>query len=245
MTTAELDPDDYCSGDEEEDVDDLRMDGLKAIFGPQVTDIVSSPRDLLARWDDLVRAYDLDGTGDGVPDENHQAHCDEYFAHVEAALRATCRADVRDSIAVPEEFRELAKHVGALTGPGFAEEYKSRYQASFWSGPWCGPHAADGVAEKARTPAQLGDEYNAFWEYAGGWEPGCGYDCGFAVVYCRRRTGEGGPWVWRYEANDPMDPADFDTIPELLEWYAGYRETRVPDAAEWTGEDFFRGELEF
>ncbi|KAF6832420.1 hypothetical protein CMUS01_06946 [Colletotrichum musicola] len=248
ITTAELDPDDYCSGDEEEDVSELRMEGLMAIFDRRLTDFISTPAELLDHWDELVARYDLDGTG-GVVDEEHLTHCEEYFTHLEAALEATCREDVRDDIAVPEEFRELAKHVRGLTGPGFTEEYKSRYQALFWPGPNYGQHAAKRVAGTARTPAQLGDEFNAFWEYAGGWEPGCGYDCFFSVVYCRRRAEPGrettGPWVWRYESNDPMDPGGFDTIPELLEWYAGYRERGVPDVGEFTGEDFFRGGLEF
>lgn len=247
VTTAEPDPGDYCSGDEEEDVNELRMEGLMGIFDRRLADLISTPAELLDRWDELVSMYDLDGTG-GVADEHHVRHCEEYFSHVEHALKATCREDVRDSIAIPSEFRELARHVRGLTGPGFTEEYKSRYQALFWPGPDFGQHAAKRVAETVRTPKQLGDEYDAFWEYAGGWEPGCGCDCFFAVAYCRRRPGPGreaGPWVWRYESNDPADPAGFDTIPELLEWYAGYRERRVPDVGEWTGENFLRGELGF
>ncbi|WYZ38344.1 hypothetical protein EsH8_III_000258 [Colletotrichum jinshuiense] len=229
----------------DQDVNELRLEALDPIFDTRLGEFVSTPGEILTRWDELCSVYDLDGTA-GRPSEEDAALCEEYFSHMEKALRGSCLEEVRGSISFPEEFRVLAKHVNCLTGPGLTE-HKSRYQACFWLGPHAPPYMEEYIAKRVKTPEWLDGNMDGGWEYAAGWQTGGGCEDYFYIVYCRRAArpdnGSPEPWAWRYVSNDAMDFGVFDTIPELLAWYSGYRESKVPDASSMTGYDILMGDV--
>ncbi|KAJ0339371.1 hypothetical protein COL922a_004482 [Colletotrichum nupharicola] len=129
----EGDDEEYDEGNE--DINDLRIQSLWPMCDTRLGTFVSTPAQILTRWDELCSIYDMDGTGGGVPSDEGKAHLEDYFLAMEKGLKRSCREEVRETIKFPEEFRLLAKQVGALTGPGMTE-HKSQYQAWFWTGPY-------------------------------------------------------------------------------------------------------------
>ncbi|OHW98272.1 hypothetical protein CSPAE12_03054, partial [Colletotrichum incanum] len=226
IATTEPNPDDL---EEDEDINELRIQSLESIFDLRLKDFVSTPGNVPTRWDELVSVYDLDGTK-GHPPKADRAHREKQFSLLDEALKRVCLEEVRESIAVPEEFRILAEHVETLSAPGLGVELKSRYQAYFC----LGSAMMKRLPRCQRLPRR--------WECAAGWEPGYGYECYFYVVYCRL-SGSSEPWAWRYISMDPMNVGMFDTIPELLAWYCRYREKPVPEASGLRGEDFLNGDV--
>ncbi|KZL79781.1 methyltransferase domain-containing protein [Colletotrichum incanum] len=107
-------PDDL---EEDEDINELRIQSLESIFDLRLKDFVSTPGNVPTRWDELVSVYDLDGTK-GHPPKADRAHREKQFSLLDEALKRVCLEEVRESIAVPEEFRILAEHVETLSAPG-------------------------------------------------------------------------------------------------------------------------------
>ncbi|KAH0429764.1 hypothetical protein CcaCcLH18_08187 [Colletotrichum camelliae] len=241
----EGDDEGYDEGDE--DINDLRIQSLWPIFDNRLGTFVSTPAQVLTRWDELCSIYDMDGTG-GRPSEEKKAHLEDYFLAMEQGLKRSCREEVRETIKFPEEFRLLAKQVRGLTGPGMTEA-KSRYQASFWTGPYI-PVTAETdnhLSGDIKSPQWLQENVTRCWDFAAGWESGAGYDCWSYVVYCRRAvendevSASPEPWAWRYMLTDLYGLEVFDTIPELLAWYCRYRENSLPDASSMTGYEILTG----
>ncbi|KAG6356479.1 hypothetical protein INS49_015867 [Diaporthe citri] len=205
---------DLDSDDDGEDMNDLRVDSLASLLNDRIAPYVSSPNDVLTRYEELVPILGLDGVGTHEPDlltdPDYVLQRDTYFSHLERALKQKCLPEVCDIIAVPEEFRTLAEHALVLTGPGLTEGSKS-HQAMFWVGVL---DEADDVAELVLAPEGMRPLDG--WECAAAWQPGGGFECPFNVVFCRRRGEEAGgrpqPWVWRYMVSS-MDErtAVFDT----------------------------------
>ncbi|KAH0432667.1 hypothetical protein CcaCcLH18_06243 [Colletotrichum camelliae] len=227
--------------EDDEDINELRLEALHPICGMDLTDLVSTPREILTRWEELCAVYDLDGTGtSGKPSEEEVALREEWHLLVEKNLKKSCLEEVRESIAFPEEFRALAKSVNALTGPGLTE-LKSRHQASFLVGRYAPPYAEGCAADMVKTPEWLAEHVDGGWDCAAGWDAGSGFRHAFYVVYYRRSAaqpdapGSPEPWGWRYFSSDPVNFGVFDTIPEFLAWYSMYREPSVPDASSMTG----------
>ncbi|WYZ44810.1 hypothetical protein EsH8_VIII_000126 [Colletotrichum jinshuiense] len=234
--------------EDDEDINELRIQALHHIFDMNLSTLVSTPREILTRWDKLCDVYDLDGTGTaGKPSEVEVALREEWFSLVEKTLKKSCLEEVRESIRFPEEFRTLAKCVNCLTGPGLTE-LKSRYQAVFLVGGYTSSYAEEGAAKMVKTPEWLSKHVSGGWECAAGWDAGSGFRHSFYVVYCRRAdqpdsAGSPEPWLWRYFSEDSMDFGVFDTIPEFLAWYSGYREPIVPVASSMTGYDVLMGRV--
>ncbi|KAF3805354.1 hypothetical protein GCG54_00008584 [Colletotrichum gloeosporioides] len=243
---------DFEEGDDEgdEDINDVRIQSLWPIFDNRLGTFVSTPSQILTRWDELCSIYDMDGTGGRVPSEEEKALLEDYFLAMEQDLKRSCREEVRQTIKFPEEFRLLAKQVQALTGPGMTE-YKSKYQASFWTGPWIPTAETENhLPNIIKSPEWLEENVVSFcWDVAAGWESGVGYDCWSYVVYCRRAAENdeasacAEPWAWRYMLNDIYGQEVFNTIPELLAWYYRYRERSLPDASSMTGYEILTGKV--
>ncbi|KAK2023651.1 hypothetical protein LX32DRAFT_731982 [Colletotrichum zoysiae] len=232
-TQAELNPEDW--GDEAED---LRVDCFGSVLGRDDTrNLISSPEDMLTKFDELAPLCDLDGCGWSLPTSDEQ---ELYFSRLESALKAKCLEEVRDSITAPPELRILAEYVGALTGPGMGET-KWTYQAVFWTG--ASPETDLTIDATVKKPQEL--TVDGCWDVAVGWESGHGVDSFFYIVYCRRAQPEGQvePWAWRYMAYGPEDCKTFDTIPELLEWYSRYREREVPRIEDLDADEVLEGHM--
>lgn len=235
--------------EDDEDINELRLQALHPIFDMNLPDFVSTPREILTRWEELCAMYDLDGTGtSGKPSQEEVALREEWQSLVEKNLKKSCLEEVREIITFPEEFRTLAKSVNDLTGPGLTE-LKSRHQASIVVGRYAPPYAEQSAAEMVKTPEWLTKHIEGGWDCAAGWDMGSGFRHAFYAVYCRRSAAqldEAGPqeaWAWRYFSSDPMNFGVFDTIPEFLAWYSRYREPTVPDASSMTGYDILMGRV--
>ncbi|KAK1712498.1 hypothetical protein BDP67DRAFT_517479 [Colletotrichum lupini] len=113
-TQAELDSEDW--GNEAED---MRVDCFGSVLGRNdARTLVSSPEDMLTKFDELASLCDLDGCGGPITTSHDR---ESYFSRLKTALKAKCLEEVRDSITAPPpppELRILAEYVGALTGPG-------------------------------------------------------------------------------------------------------------------------------
>ncbi|TDZ13707.1 hypothetical protein C8035_v009092 [Colletotrichum spinosum] len=205
-----------------------RLGSLRSVCGDELERVASTPIEVLDHCDELAGLCDLDGcNGPRPPDTKEEvARQERPSADLERRLREQCLPEVHDNITASEELRVLARHARGLSGPGLGGGLKSVYQAMFWSGLPTSP--AD-----IRGPRELDNVMSCQWESAAGWEEPSGYEGYFYMVYCRVKTEDGeeaGPWWWRYAAMNPLDCCVFDTIPELLEWYAVYREGSIPDA---------------
>ncbi|UQC87228.1 uncharacterized protein CLUP02_12730 [Colletotrichum lupini] len=109
----------------------MRLDCFGSILSRNdAQTLISSPDDMLTKFDELASLCDLDGYGGSIPNSHDR---ELYFSRLENALKAKCLEEVRDSITAPPELRILAEYVGALTGPGMGET-KWTYQAIFWTG---------------------------------------------------------------------------------------------------------------
>ncbi|KAK2049441.1 hypothetical protein LZ31DRAFT_622584 [Colletotrichum somersetense] len=217
--------------EDDEDINELRLQALHPIFDMDLLNLVSTPREVLSRWEELCVVYDLDGTGtSGKPSKEEVALREEWHSLVEKHLKKSCLGEVQESIKFPGEFRTLAKSVNALAGPGLTE-LKSRHQASFEVGRYAPPHAEEAATEMVKTPEWLTEHVDGGWDCAAGWDAGSGFRHAFYVVYCRRLAAqpvaagsqEPEPWAWSYFSSDSMDFGVFDTIPE----FPVYR-TRLP-----------------
>lgn len=232
-TQVELDPEDW--GDEAED---LRVDCFGSVLSRNdARTLISSPEDMLTKYDELAPLCDLDGCGGSIPTSHDR---ELYFSRLESALKAKCLEEVRDSIAAPPELRILAEYVGALTGPGMGET-KWTYQAVFWTG--ASPQTEALIDATVKKPQEL--TVDGCWDVGAGWVSGDGVESFFYIVYCRRNRPDGDiePWAWRYMAYGPDDSKTFDTIPELLEWYRRYREREVPEIEDLEVEDVLEGNM--
>ncbi|KAI3558669.1 hypothetical protein CABS03_08370 [Colletotrichum abscissum] len=232
-TQAELDPEDW--GDEAED---MRVDCFGSVLSRNdARTLISSPEDMLTKFDELAPLCDLDGCGGSIPNSHDR---ELYFSRLESALKTKCLEEVRDSITAPPELRILAEYVGALTGPGMGET-KWTYQAVFWTG--ASSQTESLIDATVKRPQDL--SVDGCWDVAVGWESGDGVESFFYIVYCRktRADGEVEPWAWRYMAYGPDDDKTFDTIPELLEWYCQYREREVPDIDDLSVDDVLEGNM--
>ncbi|CAI0645903.1 unnamed protein product [Colletotrichum noveboracense] len=144
-TQAELDLEDW--GDVAED---MRIDCFASVLGrTDARTLISSPEDILTKFDELAPLCDLDGCGWSLPTSDER---DLYFSRLERALKTKCLEEVRDSISAPPELRILAEYVGALTGPGMGET-KWTYQAMFWTG--AGPETDESIDATVKKPHEL------------------------------------------------------------------------------------------
>ncbi|KAK1637677.1 hypothetical protein BDP81DRAFT_317235 [Colletotrichum phormii] len=176
--------------EDDEDISDLRLEAMHPIFDVSLSSFVSTPREILTRWDELCVVYDLQGTSPAGrnPSEEDVALNEAWVSLLEEYLKKRCKEDVRETLRFPEEFCDLARYVDNLAGPGLTE-VKSRYQAGFLVGRYSdSPALAEqGAAEMVKTPEWFSEYIDCRWECAAGWDAGCGISPSFYVVYCRRR----------------------------------------------------------
>lgn len=128
--------------------------------------------------------------------------------------------------------RRLSKTTGLISGTGL-EPYLGRQQIFFWSGYSRCDQDSTSYVRRVKTPEEIRkiSQIDEEWEVAGGWTPGDGPEGTFSIVYCRK-PGETA-WVWRYVftgLQGLFEREIFDSLPELLVWYADFEEEE-PDAA--------------
>jgi hypothetical protein len=165
----------------------------------------------------------------------------EYLEVMEQALKEECIPQVRDTITFPPELRILAEHIGGLSGPGL-HHFQERYPAPFWTGYGGGGGDAESYRKEVLSVGELASwaftEDDPEWEAAGGWLSGAGYDSMCCVVYCRRRGEDF--WSWRYTNSGQYGWYVFDTIPDMLEWYATWRVQKLEDLPEFCEDEVFQ-----
>lgn len=224
--------------DDDFDVDKQRMEVLKRLIGDDdVLDKegITAPAELLDRYDDLMPRLGLDGTFVIDADERPRKQ-DEYFSAIEEALKQKCIEEVRGMISIPEEFRSLAEHVDGLHGPGL-EYWRSNFQYAAW---WGLIEDCETYSARVKTPDELTHWLTITsmgWAVGGGWDLGKGPDAGLFAVYCRRPEDDG--WGWRYVMSWECGEEVFETIPEVLAWYAHFREQDMSEIPEFDEEDMW------
>ncbi|KAJ0378443.1 hypothetical protein COL26b_003328 [Colletotrichum chrysophilum] len=87
----EGDDEEYDEGNE--DIDYLRIQSLWPMFDTRLGTFVSTPAQILTRWDELYSIYDMDETGGGVPSEEEKARFEDYFLVMEKGLKRSCREE--------------------------------------------------------------------------------------------------------------------------------------------------------
>ncbi|KXH64064.1 hypothetical protein CSAL01_01311 [Colletotrichum salicis] len=103
--------------EDDEDINDFRPEALHPLFDMSLSLFVSTPREILTRWDELCVVYNLQGTSPAgrKPSEEDVALNEAWFELVEEYLKKRCRREVRETLRIPEEFRVLARYVDILT----------------------------------------------------------------------------------------------------------------------------------
>ncbi|KAL2273614.1 hypothetical protein FJTKL_04210 [Diaporthe vaccinii] len=123
---------------DEEDLNKDRLDSLAALLEDTseslAADGIGTPAEFLERFDELAPRYWLDGTegGDCTPQQRADLSGRE-FAELETVLKERApEGVVRDTIAVPEEFRVLARHVLGICGPHLPKD-QHVIAMNFWA----------------------------------------------------------------------------------------------------------------
>lgn len=114
----------FDEGDDDRDIAEVRLESLGTLLGVSVDELarlgITAPLDVLDRYDELVPRLGLDGT-DGVHDAKEGASKRrEYISGINNALREKSLEEVRETISIPEEFRELTELVDSVVGSGKA-----------------------------------------------------------------------------------------------------------------------------
>ncbi|KAK7697117.1 hypothetical protein SLS64_013861 [Diaporthe eres] len=206
---------------DEEDLNRDRLDSLAALLEDTseslAADGIGTPAEFLERFDELAPKYRLDGTegGDCTPQQRADISGRE-FAELETVLKERApEGVVRDTIAVPEEFRVLARHVLGICGPHLPKD-QHVIAMNFWA-----DDVTQSIASRVHRPSDIpfggGDlAGSAGLEVALGWCPGLCTDGDFVCVYSRELDGD--EWAWRFAWTGPGDLYVCDTIPELFRW---------------------------
>lgn len=79
---------------------------------------ISAPGDVLDRYEELATKVRLDGTMTIEDPETRAAKRQEYMSALSDSLREKSLEEVRGTMAIPEEFRELSEPVDRVLGPG-------------------------------------------------------------------------------------------------------------------------------
>jgi hypothetical protein len=235
---------------DEDEIPQMRLNSLSTLLSAsnhviqRVRDgepgLISAPEEVLTRYDELVPWLGLDGvfrfqeSGPAFHDRREVCRA-EYFDSIERALKEKCLEEVRGTIAIPEELRILAEMgVDGLYGPGLGS-YKTKHQAIFWVGPGEKPeYYIARVQTAAKLASDTGLETSG-WVIGGGWKTGEGEGAVCYALYCRRDDEE--EFAWRYIVSLEGDQPMFETLPELLGWYKGFREQKIEDIRAYFSEE--------
>lgn len=229
-------------GLDDDEAKDLKMEAIGTLLGDDtlLQEVGAlQPDEALSRYDEMIPKAGLDGAFRLGQGEDRIAKHDEYFDTIAEALRQKSREDVRETIQPPKELIAISKQVDGLVGPGLPN-YRDNYQLAFWSGP---VQDREAYLERVKTFDELTSLviFDDGWMIAGGWESGQGPNGYCYVVYGSRP--ESTELHWRYVVVLEGSVDAFDSISDLLKWYAHFREQDLAIIPEFSEEDVFSLDL--
>lgn len=213
----------------DEDVRELRLNGLESYLENVSLENMQRPSDALARFDEVAEQCELDGAGRARESSERSAKLEEYVGALnEAFLENTDGDGIQGPVTVPAAFVELMKLVDSILGPGLPH-YRSMHQTPFFEGfqrqaSTIANSVITGSPDERRMTAGLSGD----WEVGAGWRTGANAGADSFVLYCRNQS-LGKEWDWRYIVKAPETFNHLGPMDDLGEFLKAYASFKAPD----------------